>query len=597
MTARQNAVPTGLRAALSLLALAVAIAALAVASPVAAPLAAQGAADGAEAGLRFEVTYPAELREGPLTGRLFLAITPEGDPEPRIAAYNAARRRVSTTPFFATDLEGWEAGEAAVIDGSTDGFPLESLDGLEPGTYHVQAVLHVYTRFERSDGHVIWAPMDQWEGQRWAFSPGNLVSEPRQIELDPAEGGTVSLRLARALPPIDVPEDTEWVKRLKFESPMLSEFWGHPIYLGATVLLPEGYHEHPDRRYPVVYVQGHFSLEPPFGFSPEPLPSSDLFSEMKEEAAGVEEDGHTFYRSWIADGFPRVIAVTFQHPTPYFDDSYAVNSANNGPYGDALLQELVPRVESEFRAIGEPWARVLTGGSTGGWESLALQLKHPRFFGGTWTFFPDPVDFRRYQLIDIYEEESAFLVPGAGYGDPERMFQRTPDGQPVATVRQISRLEAAQGSRGRSGAQIDAWNAAYGPVGEDGYPERLWDLETGEIDRGVARYMRDNGYDLRHYVEENWAEIGPDLVGKIRIYNPEMDHFYLPLAVYLMEDFLESTTDPHYDGAVIHGRPMKGHGWQPMTNADMIREMSRHMAERAPEGASLDWLGEAGGGG
>ena len=111
------------------------------------------------------------------------------------------------------------------------------------------------------------------------------------------------------------------------------------------------------------------------------------------------------------------------------------------------------------------------------------------------------------------------------------MFQRTIEGQPVGSVRQLSRLERAQGSRGRSGGQIDAWNAAWGPVGDDGYPRRLWDLETGVIDRGVARYMRDNGYDLRHYLEENWPRIGPDLVGKIRVYNPEMDQFYLTYAV------------------------------------------------------------------
>jgi hypothetical protein len=373
------------------------------------------------------------------------------------------------------------------------------------------------------------------------------------------------------------------VKRIKIQSELLTEFWGHPFYLGATVLLPKGYDDNPEARYPVVYVQGHFSLAPPFGFSTDPPdPGEQLFSEMRRQAGGRRESGYEFYRSWDGDDFPRVIAVTFQHPTPYFDDSYAVNSVNNGPYGDALLTELIPHLERHFRMIPEPYARVLTGGSTGGWISLALQVYHPDFFGGTWTFFPDPVDFRRYQLTNIYEDDNAYIVPNAAYGAPERMLQRTPDGQPVATVRQIRQLELAMGTRGRSAGQINAWDAAYGPIGEDGYPKMLWDPVTGEIDHEVAAYMRDNGYDLRHYIETNWPEIGSSLVGKIHIYNPEMDHFYLPLAVYLLEEFLESTTDPYYDGEVVHGRPMKGHGWSPFSNAELIRRMAQHIARNAP---------------
>src|SRR6202043_214203 len=124
--------------------------------------------------------------------------------------------------------------------------------------------------------------------------------------------------------------------------------------------------------------------------------------------------GPDLYQRWTLAGFPRMIVVTFQHPTVYFDDSYAVNSANNGPYGDAIMNELIPYVESHFRIIKKPYARVLTGGSTGGWESLALQLFHPDFFGGTWTLCPDPVDFRRYQLVDIYKDENAFVI-GPGY--------------------------------------------------------------------------------------------------------------------------------------------------------------------------------------
>ena len=448
-------------------------------------------------------------------------------------------------PFFAADVAGAGPHESMVIDAAADGYPYARLGELPPGDYWVQALVHVYTQYRRQDGHVVWAPQDQWEGQRWAFSPGNLVSAPRRVRVDPASDTPIRLELAEAIPPVEAPPDTEWVRRVKIRSRILSEWWGHPMYLGAVVLLPRGYGDNPDLRYPVVFEADHFRLDPAFGFTTEP-PSDEpgLFAWMLREAGGMRESGYDFQRAWTGDDFPRVIAVTIQHPTPFFDDSYGVNSANNGPYGDAIHQELIPYLEENFRMIGEPYARVLTGGSTGGWISLAWQVRHPTFYGGTWAFYPDSVDFRRYQLIDIYEDESAFLVPGAAPGAPERMFQRTIEGQPVGSVRQLSRLERAQGSRGRSGGQIDAWNAAFGPVGEDGYPRRLWDLETGVIDRAVAHYMRDNGYDLRHYLEANWSRIGPDLVGKIRVYNPEMDQFYLTYAVYLLEEFLEGTTGP-----------------------------------------------------
>ena len=554
----------------------------------------QAAPNAAPARLRIEVGYAAGVHEGPLTGRLFLALSPTADPEPRIAAYNSARQRDGRVPFFAAHVAGVGPGEAMVVDAAADGYPHAHLDALPAGDYWVQALVHVYTEYRRQDGHVVRAPQDQWEGQRWAFSPGNLVSAPRRVRVDPASDTPIRLELAGVIPPVEVPPDTEWVRRVRIRSRILSEWWGHPMYLGAVVLLPRGYDDNPELRYPVVFEADHFRLDPAFGFTTEPpLREPQLFAQMVRESGGMRESGYDFQRAWTGDDFPRLIAVTIQHPTPFFDDSYGVNSANNGPYGDAIHQELIPYLEENFRMIGEPYARVLTGGSTGGWISLAWQVRHPTFYGGTWTFYPDSVDFRRYQLIDVYQDESAFLVPGAVPGAPERMFQRTIEGQPVGSVRQLSQLERAQGSRGRSGGQIDAWNAAYGPAGEDGYPRRLWDLETGVIDREVAHYMRDHGYDLRHYLEENWSRIGPDLAGKIRIYNPEMDQFYLPYAVYLLEDFLEGTTDPHYGGEVVHGRPMKGHLWSPFTNADLVRRMADHMTRNAPTGAPTAW--QAGG--
>jgi hypothetical protein len=452
----------------------------------------------------------------------------------------------------------------------------------------VQAVLNVYTEFHRADGHVIWAHMDRWEGQEFSRSPGNLACEPRKLHLDPSGGYSFKIGLEKLLPPVEVPLDTEWVKRIKFQSKLLSQFWGRPIYLGATVLLPKGYDTHPAVRYPVIYLQGHFSLDAPFGFTTEPDKegtkswarqreewAAQHLRNMPEPPAGTHyngslmnvESGYEFHQAWNSDDFPRMIAVTFQHPTPYFDDSYGVNSANAGPYGDAIMNELIPAVEERFRTIPQPFARVLGGGSTGGWGALALQLYHPNFFGGTWSFYPDPVDFRRYYGgVDLYQDDNAFTEK------PDRVFAGGGQGN-----RGCSQLIAILGTQD----SCFEWDKLT-PAGSDGYPKPVWDLATGKIDREVVQYMKEHDYDLREFLERNWPSIGSQLVGKLHLFCGDEDDAYLNLAVYLLEDFLENTKDPYYAGTFQYGRPMKGHGWQPTTNAELVKTMDKHIADHAP---------------
>lgn len=140
--------------------------------------------------------------------------------------------------------------------------------------------------------------MDHWEGQRWGFSPGNLYSRSLTLRVEAGDRRTVDLTLENVIPAIEVPKDTEWVKRIKIQSDLLTEFWGRPIHLGATVLLPRGYEDEPARCYPVVYVQNHFSLEPAFGFTTNPPEESEgLFSQMRAEAGGKRESGYEFYRT------------------------------------------------------------------------------------------------------------------------------------------------------------------------------------------------------------------------------------------------------------------------------------------------------------
>ena len=531
----------------------------------------------AASSISFKITLPATQQQ-PLTGRLFVIIARANDPEPRLQVGGWR----SKTEMIAIDVQGLQPGAASTLDALTLGYPLKSVRELPAGDYYVQALLNVYTRFQRSDGNTIWAHMDQWEGQQFNKSPGNLYSDTGYFHLDPLTGYEIRLALTHKIATPLPPGDTQYVKHIKIQSKLLTQFWGQPIYLGATVLLPEGYEAHPNAHYPVLYEQGHFSLRAPLGFSTEQSPADLPVREGRIS-------GPELYRRWSSASFPRMIAVTFQHPTVYFDDSYAVNSANDGPYGDAIMNELIPYVEEHFRIIRQPYARVLSGGSTGGWESLALQVFHPDFFGGTWTFYPDPVDFSRYQLVDIYNDNNAFLAPNYDPPVPERPMSRTSEGQVDVTMRQMSQLEDVLGSHGRSGQQFEAWEAVYGPVGVDGYPRPLWDKTTGKIDRTVAAYMRDHGYDLRYYLEQNWATIGPKLAGKLHIYCGDMDNFYLNLAVYKLEDTLNRLSNPAYAGSFEYGRPMKGHGWTPLNQAQLLTVMANHITLNAPQGADSSW--------
>lgn len=529
---------------------------------------------------KFEVSFPAAAHSSAITGRAFVLVSQQDTPEPRIQVGGFG----DSVAMFGADVNVLAPGQAVVMDAGTLGYPTRSLRDIPTGEYYVQALVNIYTQFHRSDGHTIWAHMDQWEGQQFNLSPGNLYSEVQRVHLDRSAGYDVRLSLTKVIPPVQVPADTTWVKHVKIQSEVLTRFWGHPMYIGAIVLLPKGYDEHQNSAYPVVYEEGHFSLNAPLGFSTENQPVS---AERRAMLANLNhETAYEFYQSWNSDKFPRMIAVTFQHPTPYFDDSYAVNSANNGPYGDALIEEMIPYLEAHFRMIPKPYARVLIGGSTGGWESMGVQVFYPDFFGGTWTLYPDPIDFRRYGLLNIYEDDNAFFEPGHTWVQTPRYLMRKPNGQPEITVQAFSQLEDVLGSHGRSGQQLEIWEATYGPVGEDGYPKPLWDKQTGKIDHSVALYMRDHGYDLSYNLRTNWATLGPKVRGKIHVYVGDMDHFYLNLAVYMVEDALKSVQNPPCDCDFQYGRPMKGHGWQPTSSANLVRWMAEHIEKNAPVGES-----------
>ncbi len=506
-------------------------------------------------GPSFQVSFSQELSRAPLDGRMLLMISSDKSREPRF--------QISTGPdtqlIFGIDVEGLKPGEPAVFDRDVFGYPIQSLADIPAGEYWIQALLNLYETFHHPDGYDLRLPPDKGEGQQWNRKPGNFFSTPQKIRIDPRKTEAIPVSLDQEIPPIPDPEDTKYVKHVKIQSGCLSDFWGRPVYLGAHVLLPEGFEEHPEARYPLVVNHTHFPYDSPVvpAVFRETPPDPDLKPEYSArfDREGynitVQEYGYELYKYWIAPDTPRMLIISIQHPNPYFDDSYAVNSVNLGPYGDAINYELIPFIEKEFRGIGEGWARFLYGGSTGGWEALASQLFYPEVYNGCFAACPDSIDFRAFFIVNIYEHKNAY------YADSR--WKRTPTpgtrndlGEVNFTTEEGNHLEFVLGTKCRSGGTWDIYNAVYSPVGADGYPSPIWDKKTGDIDPRVADYWREN-YDLRYILQRDWDTLGPKLKGKIRIYCGDMDNWYLNNAVYLMEAFLESTSDPYYEGEVDYG--------------------------------------------
>lgn len=502
-------------------------------------------------GLQFSVQLPSTLTDSQLNGRLLLMLSTDESAEPRFQIGDG----VDTQQIFGIDIENYKPGQVASFDTSAFGYPKKNLVDVPVGKYWVQVLFHRYEVFQRSDGHTVKLPKDRGEGQHWNRAPGNLYSTPKQFEIDPSQNQIIKLEMDQVIPPIEQPADTKYVKHIKLKSKLLSEFWGRDMYLGAHVLLPEGFDEHPDARYPLVVNHGHFPHD--FGgFRPEP-PDPDLKPEFSSRfnLEGynriVQEQAHDFYKTWTGKNFPRVLLIKIQHANPYYDDSYAVNSENLGPYGDAITYELIPHIEKKFRGIGAGWARFLYGGSTGGWEALAAQVLYPDDYNGCYAACPDPIDFRAYTVVNIYEDKNAYYIEGQ-WGRIARPGKRNYLGHVSATLEGMNRLELVLGTKSRSGQQWDIWEAVYSPVGTDGYPKRIWDKKTGEIDSTVAEHWREN-YDLSHIMRRDWKTLGPKLQGKVHIYCGDMDNYYLNNAVYLTEDFLKQTSEPAYQGVVDYG--------------------------------------------
>jgi hypothetical protein len=547
-----------------------------------------------EEGPVFEISIAEELAAEVKDGRIFVMLSVDDKQEPRFQIKDGP----DTQLIFGMDVEDWATSKGKIVFGGEGvyGYPIEKPQDIPDGEYYVQALFHKYETFKKADGHTVKMPMDRGEGQKWNAAPGNLLNTPVKMSI---KDGSFQLSLDQVIPAIEEPEDTKYVKHIKIKSELLSEFWGRPMYLGAHVLLPEGYDENPDVKYPLAIMYGHFPKD--FGgfrtTPPDPNLEPDYSERFKLEGYNriVQQEAYDFYKAWTGPDFPRVLAITIQHANPFYDDSYAVNSENLGPYGDAITYELIPHIEKQFRGIGEGWARFTYGGSTGGWEALAVQVMYPEEYNGCYAACPDPIDFRAYCLVDLYEDQNAYYLESK-FKNTLRPGHRDNLGNVSATLKEMNLRELALGTKGRSGQQWDIWEAVYSPIGEDGYPKRIWDKKTGAIDPEVAEFWKDN-YDLTHIMKRDWTKNGDNWKGKIHIYCGDMDNYYLNNAVYLAEEVLNELDNPAYDGEVTYGDRAE-HCWngdptQPNAISRLryhrmfVNKWAEEVQSRAPKGADL----------
>lgn len=564
------------------------------------------------ASARFRVTFSSTVRSEPVTGRLIVCIAkkqavqdPQGEDQPRllIGDYSDSQQAFAVDVFeFHADSQVREVNASHAV-----GYPVTFMDEVPAGEYWVQAVLHPYEFYNRSDGQQLWLPsMTTFESDLGVFdSPGTLFSAAQLVTFKPTPDFALDLIADQAVPPLPpIEEKHELLKHVEFRSPMLSEFWGTDVFLKAWVLLPARFYDNSTAhiKYPLFLYHSHYGREFEHNF----------FSTAPSDTSAHDDRwyGYYLFRNWTSaepeDAFTnkRGLIVQLQHANPYYDDSYAVNSANIGPYGDAITYEFLPFIEQQFRGIGEGWARTMYGGSTGGWESFSVQVFYPDDYNGCWSFCPDSFDFRKFQIVNLLEDRNAYYTRG-DWTIKDRGSVRNYLGDIRETMEEENHHELVRGSRGRSGGQWDAWQAVYSPVNEsDGYPAAIWDKLTGEINHEVVAYWEEH-FDVRKKLQREWNSegLGAKLVNKLHVYVGVTDSYYLNDGVYYLNDFLESTHDPYYNGSVEYGvRDGKGfeHCWTGSydetlsmawntLNQRMVPRMVDHIVSSAPEGADLSF--------
>jgi hypothetical protein len=437
--------------------------------------------------LKFRIRVGDAVAQKPVSGRLLVFMTSSKD-ERKVLGVNFI---AGDTWVSATEVESIAPGQTLEFDPDVKAYP-KPFSQAPAADYQIMALLdpdHSYP----------------YTGQ----NEGDLYSSVVRLPgLDPAHAAGIALTIDRRTEARFKIADTDSIKLVEFESPALSKFWGRPIIMQAGVVLPPGFSSNPRKSYPAVYHVHGFGGD--------------------HTAAWRQGDGLI---KAMADGKQMEMVHVFLNghcPTGHHEFA---DSINNGPWGQALIKEFIPRLEREYRLIPKSYARFLTGHSSGGWSSLWLQVTYPDYFGGTWSTSPDPVDLHSFTGIDVTpgSTDNAYNTAAGKARNLIRM-----NGREISSIEEFARLEDVLGEYG---GQLASFEWVWSPKGEDGRPSKLFNRETGQVDPAVQRAWQK--YDIRLILDQNWARLGPKLKGKINVICGTDDTFHLEEAVKLLCDFFK----------------------------------------------------------
>lgn len=495
-----------------------------------------------------EVRLAPGIADRPLTGRLLIMFAPVDDSAAETDLRLALSPTTQAIAVFGVNVSDWRAGRRLHVLENLVGFPYASLAALPPGTYRMQASFERYETYQRQDGHAVRLPVIEPLNIRLAAqTPTRRWRSPAEIVVWDGRQSPRPLVLGTAVPHSASFTDTPWVRSLHIRSERLSRFWGRDVYLGALVTLPAGYASRPATRYPMLIRLGGLPTSPS-QWREQPI---DTALPTNSQARQQQQAAYENFRYWQSAAAPRMLLVALQHPTPYGDDSMAVDSLNQGPYADAIRHELIPALEREFRVQSGGWARLLFGRAEGGWSALALQSRFPEEFNGAWAICPESVDFRHFGLVDLQQDRNAFFDHGPHLSTP-RAARRTREGRTLAQLWDVSRWETALADHSRSGEFLARMNAAFSPINADGYPRELWNARTGVIADDVAEHWYQQ-QDVLRLLQTLPSERINALRGKLRIRVGDRDEYHRDNAVRSLETSLRAS-QPGLDLSVDYGR-------------------------------------------
>ena len=479
--------------------------------------AAEEQATPASATVSFKVTLPESFPDGRATysGRVYVALQRPGRAEPRRSMHSW----FGAPPVAIVDVTDAAPGSVITLDSSARTHPI-ALTELDDGPWQAQAILRLNP-----------------DSARAGMGAGDLVSDVVDFEIGDvddtdtgtgtdadADGGAKRARFPIALSPTREVEgngfeESERVRLVEIRSDRLSDFHGRDVMIRAGVVLPEETED----------------AEESDGDDPASAPRAVIYH--IGGFGGTHHGAFGFAFNTLEDERGAAVLHVVPDPTCYRGHSVFADSANNGPWGAALVEELIPYIDATFNGAGADH-RYVTGVSSGGWSSAWLQIQYPDQFAGAWSFAPDPVDFRDFQQINLYEDGSNMYVDETGANRPVARRGE----EVMLEYRPFVEREDMLGP----GGQIHSFEAVFSPRRPDGTPLPIFDRVDGTVDTEATKTWEP--YDINLVLSRNWDTLKSRLDGRLHIWGGGRDNFYLEGAVRrLRETLLELDPDREHD--------------------------------------------------